>query len=80
MSGGRVGWRFGRRAGMQAGRSGGAVAWKEIASSRAAASSGGGRKLFGAGWRLSKALEAVEGFGDSTKLWRRSKGLEAVEC
>jgi hypothetical protein len=57
---------------MQAGRSGGAVAWKEITSS------GGGRRV----WRRSKvestiggkheALETV-GSGGGRKLWRRSK-------
>jgi hypothetical protein len=36
-------------------------------------------EISGGGWRRSKALEAVEAFGDSRKLWRRSKGLEEVE-
>jgi hypothetical protein len=71
---------------MQAGRSGGAVAWKEIACSGVVASSGGGRRL----WRRSKALEEVEGSGGSKhkaletavssgggrKHWRRLRGLE----
>ena len=33
-------------------------------------------EISGGGWKWSKALEAVEGFGDSRKLWRWSKAPE----
>src|SRR5579859_5779644 len=64
---------------MQAGRSGGAVAWKEIASSGSVASSGGGRRLWRKSqrvWRRSKARrQQVRSSGGGSKLWKRSKAL-----
>jgi hypothetical protein len=69
---------------MEAGRSGAAVAWKEIASSGGVASlcgrqSKGLEEVEGSGGSQHEALETAGSSGGGRKLWRREEALEPVE-